>query len=149
MTMTPADLNGVSEPGQEADPGAKAKRRSFTTEYKLAVVEEYDAGNAEARGALLRRERLHTSHISEWRRKRDAGTLAGTNGGPRKAGAGQAELDRLRTRSWPPLGGLVAQQMAASLRTCSSPRCSQKLMNSSSSRPCEVSLNPNVRSIAR
>ena len=99
MTMTPADLNGVSEPGQDPDPGAKAKRCSFTTEYKLAMVEEYDAGNAEARGALLRRERLHTSHISEWRRKRDAGTLAGPNGGPRKGGVGQAELDRLRRKN--------------------------------------------------
>ena len=99
MTMTPADLDGVSEPGQEPDPGEKAKRRSFTTEYKLAIVAEYDAGDAQSRGALLRRERLQTSHLSEWRRARDAGTLAGTNGGPRKAGAGQAELDRLRRKN--------------------------------------------------
>ena len=99
MTMTPADLDGVSEPGQEPDPGEKAKRRSFTTEYKLAIVAEYDAGDAQSRGALLRRERLQTSHLSEWRRARDAGTLAGPNRGSRKAGAGQAELDRLRRKN--------------------------------------------------
>ena len=99
MTMTPADLDGVSVGGQEPDPGAKAKRRSFTTEYKLAIVAEYDAGDADSRGALLRRERLHTSHISEWRRKRDAGTLGGSNGGPRKAGVGQAEFERLRRKN--------------------------------------------------
>jgi len=99
MTMTPADLDGVSEPGQEPDPGAKAKRRSFTTEYKLAIVAEYDAGDADSRGALLRRERLQTSHLSEWRRARDAGTLGGSNGGSRKAGGGQAELDRLRRKN--------------------------------------------------
>lgn len=99
MTMTPADLDGVSEPGQEPDPGAKAKRRSFTTEYKLAIVAEYDAGDADSRGALLRRERLQTSHLSEWRRARDAGTLGGPNDGSRKAGAGQAELDRLRRKN--------------------------------------------------
>ena len=66
MTMTPADLDGVSEPGQEPDPYAKARRRSFTTEYKLAIVEEYDTGGAESLGALLRRERLQTSHIREF-----------------------------------------------------------------------------------
>ncbi len=57
-------------------------RRRFTAEYKLAILADYDrlSVNGE-KGALLRREGLHTSHLAEWRRARDAGTL-GHAGGP-------------------------------------------------------------------
>ena len=103
MTMTSADLNGEHGPvdagGGRSDPGAKAQRRTFTTDYKLSIVEEYDAGNAESRGALLRREGLHTSHVSEWRRKRDAGTLnaqAKTSKGRRGS---QSEEEKLQRRN--------------------------------------------------
>src|SRR6476659_7893028 len=55
----------------------KARRRSFTAQYKLDVVAEYDAAPAGGKGAVLRREGLYSSHVTEWRRARDAGTLAG------------------------------------------------------------------------
>ena len=55
----------------------KARRRSFTAQYKLDVVAEYDAAAAGGKGAVLRREGLYSSHVTEWRRARDAGTLAG------------------------------------------------------------------------
>jgi transposase-like protein len=50
----------------------KPRRRSFSAEYKLAVLAEYDAcvGDGD-KGALLRREGLYSSHIVEWRRARD------------------------------------------------------------------------------
>jgi len=103
MTMTPADLSDlqvpVSDGVEHPDPGAKAQRRRFTTDYKLAIVEEYDAGNAESRGALLRRERLHTSHISEWRRKRDAGTLNAQAAASKRRGSSDAENERLRRKN--------------------------------------------------
>ncbi|MFC7585797.1 hypothetical protein ACFQYP_20160 [Nonomuraea antimicrobica] len=52
----------------------RPKRRSFTPEYKLAMVEAYDAATEPgAKGALLRREGLYHSHIIEWRKARDAG----------------------------------------------------------------------------
>src|SRR5207244_11679385 len=55
------------------------KRRTFTAEYKLAMVVEYDAATEPgAKGALLRREGLYSSHIVEWRKARDAGALAGS-----------------------------------------------------------------------
>src|ERR1019366_1469047 len=41
------------------------------------VVAEYDAAPAGEKGAVLRREGLYSSHVIEWRRARDAGTLAG------------------------------------------------------------------------
>lgn len=103
MTMTPATFNGQDGPGRDGggrpDPDAKSQRRTFTVDYKLAIVEEYDAGNAESRGALLRREGLHTSHISEWRRKRDAGTLNAQAKTSKRRGGSQAEVDKLRRRN--------------------------------------------------
>jgi len=64
--------------GNEPSMPDRPKRRSFTAEYKLAILDEYDlcsgAGN---KGALLRREGLYSSHIVEWRRARDCGVLAG------------------------------------------------------------------------
>jgi hypothetical protein len=39
------------------------------------MVAEYDRAEPGERGALLRRERLYHSHIIEWRKARDAGTL--------------------------------------------------------------------------
>jgi transposase-like protein len=85
------------------DPAARPRRRSFTAEYKAAIVAEYDrlpAGSPE-RGALLRREGLYTSHISEWRKQRDAAALEGLSPKvrqPRKS-AERVELERLRRRN--------------------------------------------------
>ena len=53
----------------------KARRRTFTAQYKLDVVAEYDAAPAGEKGAVLRREGLYSSHVIEWRRARDAGAL--------------------------------------------------------------------------
>ena len=105
MTMTSAPESGRVDDGRvpEPDPAARPQRRSFTAEYKAAIIEEYDAlehGSPE-RGALLRREGLYTSHISEWRRQRDAGGLAGLAGAPRrpKRSPEQVELEKLRRRN--------------------------------------------------
>ena len=56
----------------------RARRRSFTADYKRRIVEEAD--NASKPGdvsALLRREGLYSSHITEWRKARNRGDLAG------------------------------------------------------------------------
>ena len=47
----------------------------FTPEYKLAMVAAYDRTVSGEHGALLRRERLYHSHLIEWRKACDAGTL--------------------------------------------------------------------------
>jgi transposase-like protein len=53
---------------------AKAQRRKFTAEYKLAIVEEADRATDPGEiGSLLRREGLYSSHLVEWRRLRAAG----------------------------------------------------------------------------
>ncbi len=84
------------------DPAARPRRRRFTAEYKLAIVAEYDGcTNTGAKGALLRREGLYSSHITEWRRASQSGSLAGLTGTPRstRRSAEQLELDKLRRRN--------------------------------------------------
>jgi transposase-like protein len=59
--------------GSDGPRAGRPRRRSFTAEYKLRILSEYE--NAESlreRAALLRREGIYTSSISEWRRARDA-----------------------------------------------------------------------------
>ena len=55
----------------------RAKRRTFTAAYKLRIIEEYENAESGARGEVLRREGLYSSHLTEWRRARDVGALAG------------------------------------------------------------------------
>ena len=62
--------------GSDLEVPAKAKRRRFTAEYKLRVLEEADACREPGEGAAwLRREGLYSSHLAEWRRARRAGSL--------------------------------------------------------------------------
>lgn len=51
------------------------KRRRFTAEYKLRILREVEACTRPEIGALLRREGLYSSLLSEWRKQRDAGAL--------------------------------------------------------------------------
>lgn len=53
----------------------RARRRSYSAKYKAAILAEYDGLDRDGRGALLRREGLYSSLISEWRKQRDKGAL--------------------------------------------------------------------------
>ncbi len=81
MTLTTADLPAAAHDDGAMSPRSdRPKRRSFTAKYKLDLLAEYDAADAAARGVLLRREGLYSSHLSEWRKARDSGALAGLTG---------------------------------------------------------------------
>jgi transposase len=55
----------------------KAVRRRFTAEYKLNILHQADScRQAGSLGALLRREGLYSSHLTTWRRQREAGILS-------------------------------------------------------------------------
>ena len=83
----------------------RAKRRRFAASYKLAILEELDrATEPGAKGAILRREGLYSSHVIEWVRARDAGAFDGVSGSrrsekPPTRSAETAELERLRARN--------------------------------------------------
>ena len=77
----------------------QAKRRRFSAEYKLRVLAEADRCTQPGEiGALLRREGLYSSHLTTWRRQRDAGQLEGLTGKKRgrKADPHAAEMAQLR-----------------------------------------------------
>jgi transposase len=96
MTMTLADAaridDGVVSPRED-----RPKRRSFTAEYKAAVLAEYDAADRGERGVILRREGLYSSHITEWRKQAEAGAQAGL--GPAKKDRRDREVEQLRARA--------------------------------------------------
>ena len=65
----------VNEPVEPEVP-ERATRRVFSRVYKLRILAEYERSGRDAKGALLRREGLYTSLISEWRSQRDEGALS-------------------------------------------------------------------------
>lgn len=103
MTMTTASLNGRAHTDgvddDDIDPAARPTRRSFTASYKAEILAEYDSWpkGSEQRGAILRREGLYSSHISEWRKQAEAGAREGlARKSKKRRSAEQVELDRLR-----------------------------------------------------
>jgi transposase-like protein len=90
----------------------RARRRQFSASYKLRILEEADACTVPGQlGALLRREGLYSSHLTEWRRHRAEGTLAAL--APQRRGrpvvsAAETELARLRQEN-----ERLARQLAA------------------------------------
>ena len=65
----------VTEPDPEVLERARGPRR-YSASYKARILEEYERLDKASKGALLRREGLYTSRISEWRKQRDRGALA-------------------------------------------------------------------------
>src|SRR5881296_590239 len=70
-----ADSGVASRPDPEVV--AKAKRRTYTAEYKQRILAEAEAAAATrgGLGALLRREGLYSSLLTYWRRERADGIL--------------------------------------------------------------------------
>jgi transposase len=66
--------NDMTEPDPEVPERARGPRR-YSARYKAQILEEYEGLDKAGKGALLRREGLYTSLISEWRKQRDRGVL--------------------------------------------------------------------------
>lgn len=88
MDAKATDLMGTK--GERPDPevSEKARRRTFSASYKGRILEKVDQCTQPGEiGSLLRREGLHSSHLTKWRRQREEGVLAGLSPrqrGPRK-----------------------------------------------------------------
>jgi transposase len=68
----------------EVEVVAKAERRRFTAEYKRKVLREADQCKQPGEiGALLRREGLYWSNLTNWRKQRERGELAGLSANKR------------------------------------------------------------------
>jgi transposase-like protein len=102
-----ADVQGEA-PSPEVKP--RIRRKNLTTEYKLRILSETDRlGRDSGRiAALLRREGLYASHLSNWRRLRSAGAytaLSKTRGRKLEHDAKDLEIKRLgkeldKLRTW-------------------------------------------------
>jgi transposase len=76
-TMTAAQVR-LHTGGMEPDPEVPERPRlprTYPAAYKLRVLAEYEQLDKAGKGALLRREGLYTSLISEWRKQRGKGAL--------------------------------------------------------------------------
>jgi transposase len=80
---TASAVRNAARAGAGAEPATAERplRRTFTAEYKQRILREADAAAASgvsgAVGSLLRKEGLYSSHLTEWRRERERGQLAG------------------------------------------------------------------------
>lgn len=96
MTMTLADAARIDD-GVVTPRADRPKRRTFTAEYKAKIVAEYDAAEHGERGAILRREGLYSSHITEWRKTAEAGATAALS--PKTKDRRDREIEVLRARA--------------------------------------------------
>lgn len=73
----------------------RPRRRTFTAEDKSRILDEADraAGVRGGIGAIIRREGLYSSALTDWRRQRDAGALEALS--PVKRGPKPAEPNPL------------------------------------------------------
>ena len=82
-------------------------RRSFSPEYKLAILAEYDGcSESGEKGAILRREGLYSSLITDWRRQHRQGLLKaalgradGGRGGPSLSEVAKLRVENERLRA--------------------------------------------------
>src|SRR6266508_2513072 len=79
-TLTAAQLRtptgGMDQVPDPEVPERPRPPRQYPAAYKLRILGEYEQLDKAGKGALLRREGLYTSLISEWRKQRDKGALA-------------------------------------------------------------------------
>lgn len=74
---------------------ATPKRRVFSAKYKLQILEETDGAMDTGQvSAILRREGLYSSALTDWRRQRAAGTLGALQ--PRRRGPQKAPVNPLQ-----------------------------------------------------
>ena len=71
-------MEGVESSSSEVEVMAKPTRRRYTAEYKLRILRAAEAcsGRGEI-GALLRREGLYSSNLTQWRKQCERGELEG------------------------------------------------------------------------
>lgn len=90
-------VNDTTDPDPEVPERSRGPRR-YSAKYKARILDEYERLDKAAKGALLRREGLYSSLISEWRKQRDRGALEALAkpAGRQPADPRDRELSRLR-----------------------------------------------------
>jgi transposase-like protein len=74
--MTENNTDGAAVVAPDPELVQRATRRRFSATYKLEILQKTDRLERPGEiGELLRREGLYTSHLTHWRKQRDAGAL--------------------------------------------------------------------------
>src|SRR5919197_4233057 len=109
-------MDSQQQPDPEVPERARGPRR-YSPRYKAQILEEYERLDKASKGALLRREGLYTSLISEWRRQRDRGALAALAkpAGRQPADPRDQQVARLRRGKQRPGRGLSKGRQGARL----------------------------------
>ena len=68
-------MDDTTDPDPQVPERARGPRR-YSAKFKAQVLDEYERLDKAGKGALLRREGLYGSLISEWRKQRDRGQPA-------------------------------------------------------------------------
>lgn len=89
-TKQSAGQNGVPLAASQPSPDSevrptKARRRTFSGQQKLRILEETDNLPEGELGAYLRRKGLYSSALSRWRKEREKGLTPKKRGAPAKA----------------------------------------------------------------
>lgn len=94
----PSGSTAASAPAPDPEVPERARTRTFSPRYKLDILNRYESLNKQGKGALLRREGLYSSLISEWRKQRDKGALEALSlpRGRPPADLLEREVERLR-----------------------------------------------------
>jgi transposase len=120
MTMeippTRPTLEAVSPPDPEVL--ERPKRRRFTAEYLKSIVRQADACTHKGDvGALLRREGLYSSYLTQWRQERDRGGLdIDKKRGRKPTSSAKTELARLRKENAKLTKELAATRMVVDVQ---------------------------------
>jgi transposase-like protein len=96
MAVAIPDADRMNDPDPEVP--ERAVRRQYPASYKLRILSEYERLDREGKGALLRREGLYTSLLSEWRKQRDRGALAALGTPSGRPPVDPVERDNVRLR---------------------------------------------------
>jgi transposase len=67
-------VNDTTDPDPEVPERSRGPRR-YSAAYKARILAEYDTLGKAEKGALMRREGLYSSLITEWRKQRDRGAI--------------------------------------------------------------------------
>lgn len=93
IKVAPAGASVSFKPDPEVSSEPKPRRR-FTAAYKLRILQKADACTEPGQiGALLRREGIYSSNLTNWRKQREKGILDSL--APKKRGRKQMEKNPL------------------------------------------------------
>ena len=119
MTMEILPTRSTLEAFAQPDPEVlvRPKRRRFTAEYRMSIVREADACTRKGElGALLRREGVYSSYLTQWRQQRDRGGLDVKKRGRKPTSQAETELVRLRKENAKLTKELAATRMVVDVQ---------------------------------